>query len=106
MHRCEVAEQPAHVLGLAAHKHAVIGDEHLVEVDQGLVVRVGLAQVDTLDVAAHFEEALILRGAAQYEGEARSVGGDGAKSFSSGFMLVVGTMMISWANRMPVWLHL
>ena len=74
----EVAQETAHILGLAAQEDPLVGDEDLVKVDHGLVVGVGLAQVDALNVALHLKEALILGRTAQNEGHARRVGGDGA----------------------------
>ena len=76
--RGEVAQQASDIRGLAAHEHALVGDEDLVEVHHGLVVGVHLAEVDALDVAADLEEALVLRGAAEDEGHARGVRRDGA----------------------------
>lgn len=51
------------------------------------MVGVELAEVDALDIAAHLKEALILRGAAQYEGHARGVSRDGA---GNGEVLLIG----------------
>ena len=73
----EVVEQVADILRFAAEEHTVVGNEHMIEEHHCLVVSVHLSEVDALDVAADFEEPLVLRSSAEHVGDARCVGGDG-----------------------------